>query len=320
MTRRLVWAGVALLILASGSVWYVVRIRHCACVGMKPTLRALERLSEEDWATLDAESLEQLWPGAPKLPCDPPAESGIAAISASIGRCCNSCGTCGGPWPATALPYSSNEEGLEAVGLILCRRTAEGLLGEMERVVDAIIPATADPGHKGDGWVPAEDRITYSNLYYWSSRENTFMLRAWSAWADQGTWALLRGVEWFGTVDLWRRGPVEATESWPLDTGGSVQVLQIRVRDDPPDRDLWFSYLTQCLPNTDACLREEMGPIWPPLRERAEREGATVVYLKASDGFWGGATYTVQRDASADDGWEDLPWERTEGGGSCVTP
>jgi len=316
VSRRLLhWAGALALLGVAYFAWTVLRPRACSCVDFDVTVRAFERLRGVDWAALDREAVREMWPGAPELPCAPVEDDPLAAIGRAIDQCADTCGSCGGvifdDTPGQRLPPTIPVPGLRAVVVTLGRGSDVEILGEMTRLLDAL--GAKDPfAARGHGWSPRESESGYWNKVWWRSPSGTYRLTANIA-PSEDTWAHFSGVGWRGWLDVEQRAVAVAAEEWPLDSGDSVQVLRADLYEEPPRRSYRFTYLSQCIPQTDACLAGEIRGFWPRLRERAEEQDATGIFLQAHTGFWFGSTgglFGLEPNPEAAEGWEGFPDDR----------
>jgi hypothetical protein len=207
------------------------------------------------------------------------------------------------------VPPSIVAPGLRAVVVILGRESDEAILAEMRRLLDLLSPG--EPlATRGDGWSPRSYSVVYGNRVWWRSKHGTYRLTA-QVMASGDTWSHFRGVGWQGVLDVEQRAEVAPDPEWSLEGGRAVPVVGESLYDDePPDRTFHFSYLSECLPQTDECLAEEIRELWPQLRERAEAERATKIFLRADNGFWfgkAGDLFSLEPSPDAEEGWEGFP-------------
>jgi hypothetical protein len=273
------------------------RSRYCGCVQIMSTVSALHRLSHDNWRTIDQTALTRMWPGVATVPCAPVAESGIAAFSAAIERCCSTCGTCGAPIFVNSDDGAA--AGLRAVGVMLCRDTSEQALHDLRRLVEAAVPERPDAIREEHRWVPPVAADSSTNAYRWRSGDQTFIVEARAVRAS-GEW-------WLGLFELTRCRTVEAIEEWTLDDGSVIRVLRSEVEALPGDEiRLWFEYLSVCLMSDHECLDAESARLWPRVKALAEGHGASKVFVGAEDCTRSSRTVVAAREA---DGRWDTPWQ-----------
>lgn len=294
---------VACLLAAAAVMGWVIWSRHyCACLDAKATVGAIQALSQADWREMDRAAVAKAWPGVPTLPCEQTSASGLEALVAGIGRCCRTCGMCGGPY--FVEDGSPSGKGLRAVGVTLCRWSAAKTLGELRTLVEAAVPPNPEATYERGGWSAAPGTELIVHSFRWRSRGDTFILEA-TAYGDVG--------RWIGQFDLTRCHPISAEEEWRLEDGSVLPVLRSEVKDDQAAgrRELWLSYLSRCLPRDSACRDAEAQEVWPRVRAVAERQGVSVVFMSAEDCKLGSTTVFPKRKT---DGTWELPWS------GCATP
>lgn len=265
----------------------------CACVDLGPTVDAVKQIAGVDWSKLDEGTVAQMWPQAEPLPCETSPLSGIAAVTAGMERCCNSCGTCGGPFIDSD---GSSTHGLRSILVSVCRQSSEDGLSDLKRLVDATVPEQLDASYE-EGWSLSEKAGRIYNGYRWQAHGSTFILHAFlGPWEDSQ----------YGSFELTRCDAVTELEEWVLEGGTKLSVTEVKVeKADDGERQLWFSYQTQCLLRDYKCLQSEWRILWPGLRSVAEREDTTTIFLSSEDCSLGSITMYPKRNSLGD--WE-LPW------------
>jgi hypothetical protein len=275
--------------------WFAFRYWYCGWVNFKSTVAAMRTISRATWRDLDERAVSSAWPGAGARACEFDG-TGLQALSAATTRCCATCGTYGAP------VFARDEERapatLRAISVMLCRRSSQQALRDLRRLVDATVPSQRDATYEQYAWSPPATAESVRNGYRWHSGGEAFLLQAF---------AYGSGRRWVATFDLVKCREVKPSEVWRLDDGSTVSVLRAEVVQDGADdrRELWVSYLTDCPLLVSACLRTETQRFWPRLRERAEKENASVVFLSSEDCSFGSTT--VSPDRNADGTWE-VPW------------
>jgi hypothetical protein len=263
----------------------------CACVEMQTSLDAIERLSGADWTSLGRDAMTSVWPGAAPLPCEESSLEGIAAVTEGIEHCCNTCGTCGGPFFDELNPSE-----LRSIFISACRESAVQLEMEMKQLVRAAVPADVTAAYEG-GWslLDAIDE-SRSNEYRWQADESIFALRV--------LMGRFRG-HWYGSFELTRCDVVSGAEQWILEDGSSFEILESETRETATgERELSFSYSSDCVMQDHRCLQSEWQRLLPRLRSVAERNDVDRFILSA-EGCGGGISVSLKRGASG--AWE-LPW------------
>lgn len=265
----------------------------CACVDLESAVDAVKQIAIADWSKLDEGTVAQMWPEAKPLPCETSPLTGIGAVTAAIERCCDSCGTCGGP---SFYPEGSSMRGLLHLHVSVCRQNSDEGLSDLKRLVDATVPERFDASYE-QGWSLSEEGGTIYNGYRWQIHGNAFILDAFF-----GPWEQSR----YGSFDLTRCNAVSKAEEWVLENRTKLSVTEVRVeKAEDGERKLWFSYQTQCLLRDYECLESEWQLLWPRLRSVAEREDTTTVFLSSEDCSFGSTTVFPKRNSLGN--WE-LPW------------
>jgi hypothetical protein len=263
----------------------------CACVEMQSSLDAIGRLSRADWTSVDHDALTAVWPGAVPLPCEENSRDGIAAVTASMERCCNTCGTCGGPFLDELNPSE-----LRSILISACRESSIQLETEMKQLVRAAVPADVTAVYE-QGWslLDAKDE-SLSNGYRWHAGTNIFALRVLMGQFEG---------QWYGSFELRRCDLVSGLDHWVLDDGDSFEILESEVKETVAGRrELSFSYSSYCVEQDYRCLHSEWQRLWPRLRSVAVRNDVDTIFLSA-EGCGGGTTVFPKRDSNGV--WE-LPW------------
>jgi hypothetical protein len=270
-----------------------IREPFCACIDLGPTIEAVREIAAADWGTLDEAALPQMWPEAESLPCETSSLSGIAAVAAGIERCCSTCGTCGG---AFFHSIGSSEHGLKSIQIQVCRDSSDEALSELKKIVDVALARRTDATYE-QGWSPREEAEFIHNAYRWHTDVDTFIVEV-----NLG----LKGDQWVGLFDLTRCYSVSVVQKLTLDHGATFDVTRTEViESESGKRELWFSYLSQCLLRNRACLHAEWRNLWPHLRSVAESKDVAIVFLSAEDCI--GQSIGVSAWRNPRGGW-DLRW------------
>jgi hypothetical protein len=195
-------------------------------------------------------------------------------------------------------PGESPATGLNAVGVLICRKSSQQVLRDLKSLVDGAMPPLPDAKYEQYDWSPPPDAESVHNAYRWRSGDQTFTLEA-SAYHTDGRWV--------GMYDLTRCPPVEVLEHWEVQDGSLVSVLRAEVVQNASGerREFWFSYLSDCPLRASGCLRAEARRLWPDLRSRANKENASVVFLSSEDCRHGSTTVYPKRNRDGE--WE-VPW------------
>lgn len=266
----------------------------CACVELESTVEAVEQVSSVDWRQLDEDALARAWPEAKPLPCESGPLSGIAAATAAIQRCCDTCGTCGGPF--FHQDGDSSERGLRSILTQVCRQSSDQALSDLKRIVDVAVPRQTDAAYE-EGWSLREETKSIHNAYRWHSNDGTFILEIYLGPI---------GDRWAGSFELIRCNSVSVLKEWILDDGTTLNVTEADVVESAGgERELRFSYVSQCLLRDYECLQSEWRSLWPRLHSMAEVNETTTVFLSGEDCKGGSITVYPKRETRGD--W-DLPW------------
>lgn len=265
----------------------------CGCVDLESSVQAVEQVMPRDWKSEDEGSVAQVWPEANPVPCEPSPGIGLEAVTKAIQRCCDSCGTCGGPHFREG---DSSDGGLLSISVAVCRESSGAALSELKRLVDRAVPDRVDAVYE-EGWVLPEGSERVYNGYRWHSDTDTFILDVRMG---------LFGDQWFGSFDITRCTPVESSEQWVLDSGKALEILEAEFRESGDgERQLWFSYLSECLLSDNQCLASEWRSFWPRLQARATQDEVTRVFLTMEDCKGGTSAVGARLRPSGE--W-DLPW------------
>lgn len=271
-----------------------IREPFCACIELGPTIEAVKEIASADWDTLDQDALARMWPEAEPLPCESSSLSGLAAVTAAIERCCNACGTCGGPFFRSK--DESSEHGLDSIHLQVCRDSSDKALSELKGIVDVARPRQTDATYER-GWSLRGEAESIHHAYRWHKGDDTFILEV-----NLG----LMSDQWIGLFNLTRCYPVSVVQKWTLDNGTTLDVTRTElIESENGKQELWFSYLSRCLLRDHTCLRAERRIFWPRLRSIAESKDATIVFLDAEDCKGQSIGVAAERNPSGD--W-DLRW------------
>jgi hypothetical protein len=275
--------------------------RDCACISPKLTPERLRRVASLNWRQLDRTTIAREWPEAPVLPCGP---AGLAGLMAAFDRCCKTGRDLGlvgfEAGFSGSIDPRQGSAGLWGIDVSLCRRSKQEILSALGELVDAVASKHSEATY-AYGWSASDgiDQAIYAAR--WVSGQDAFVLEAR---------AFAVGRKWQAGFKLRRRLPDGVRGTWTLDDGSQVRVLRTEVKDSThgPGRDLWFSYLTDCLLPDQSCLDQEITRLWPRLEARAEREGVRGVFLTSEDGA--GASKTIFPRRRADGEWDAPPWKR----------
>ncbi len=257
----------------------------------------LKQLLTRDWRQVEVNALRKEWPEV-SVP-DPQYIIGAEAQERQTKCCCQAAkwNTYAAFHPALGLHLRSapNAPGLWGVGAAVCGATTAQAL----RTVNELIAAA----------VPQHPRTRFVFNWEPSKSEQGSYVAAWDAGGER--FVLEADVfeyhqEWRGWFELLRRAPVNAVETWSLDNGGRVQVIEERVDPSTPaaEKALKFIYRSDCPVRDPSCREQEFTVLWPRLKAKAEHEGVHRVELEI-DGS-DAVSMSVRVERKADGSW-DLP-------------
>ena len=294
------------LLLLSGLMLAADRsARNCpvVCNNPEPLVLRLRRIVALDWRQIDLNVIRKEWPEAPPPP-DHPGPGGLegwARLEDDIQCCCKAGQELAAPeFEAAGLEETDrNPPGLWGLNVILCRPTRTRAIAAMNELIEAVIPEHPKSKYV-IGWDRPEGDGRGILAASWDTGQERFILDA--------------GIEhrraWRGWFQLNRRLPFEAMETWTLDGSSQVRVLRIETDQSrhPPEKDLWFTYLSECSHWDRPCWAKEVAAFWPRLKARAEREEVSVVHIWVDEGA--GTSVSVRFKRQPDGSWQGPPYLR----------